>query len=367
MSDIKTDADELSKKFDAKDFYGAADMASTIARIALPVQSLGGVKEDCLSIMNTTTAADFLAGFIYGFTGNDHKAYFETCFKDNQEFENDICEVAYDFSTKDNQMVLQGVKKVLGDMPELKTFTEGCPDAKADFDTTAAWFKYWKAQGEMKVYSTAYKNVVSHMDEIKTEAKQISTDYDAKDYYKVAADVSTIAKLALPVQTLGGVKEDCLALMNTTTAADFLAGFIYGFTGNDHKAYFETCFKDNSGFEADICEVAYDFSTKDNQMVLQGVQKVLADMPELKTFTEGCPDAKADFDTTAAWFKYWKAQGEMKVYSTAYKNVVAHMTEIKADASKISDDYNANDYFKAAADVSSICKIALPVQTDFLQ
>ena len=161
-------------------------------------------------------------------------------------------------------MVLQGVQKVLGDMPKLATFTANCPDAKADFDTTAAWFKYWKGQGEMKVYSTAYKNVIAHMEEIKTEASQIDTDYTAKDYFKVAADVSTIAKLALPVMTLEGVKEDCLSLMNTTTAADFLAGFIYGFTGNDHKAYFEQCFKDNQGFENDICEVAYDFSTKDN-------------------------------------------------------------------------------------------------------
>ena len=103
MSDIKTDADTLQTKFDAGDFYGAADMASTIARIALPVQTLGGVKEDCLAVMNTTTTADFLAGFVYGFTGNDHKAYLETCFQDDAEFENDICEVAYDFSTKDNQ------------------------------------------------------------------------------------------------------------------------------------------------------------------------------------------------------------------------------------------------------------------------
>ena len=52
--------------------------------------------------LNTIEVADFLAGFVHGFTGNDHKAYFEQCFKDNQGFENDICEVAYDFSTKDN-------------------------------------------------------------------------------------------------------------------------------------------------------------------------------------------------------------------------------------------------------------------------
>ena len=37
--------------------------------------------------LNTTEIADFTAGFVAGFTGNDHQAYFEQCVHDTDDFE----------------------------------------------------------------------------------------------------------------------------------------------------------------------------------------------------------------------------------------------------------------------------------------
>ena len=61
----------------------------------------------------------------------------------------------------------------------------------------------------MKVYQTAYKNVIGNFDQIKTVSKDIETKYDAKDYYGAADDAATIAKIALPVMSLGDVQADC--------------------------------------------------------------------------------------------------------------------------------------------------------------
>ena len=38
--------------------------------------------------------------------------------------------------------------------------------------------------------------------------------------------------------------------LNTIEVADFLAGFVHGFTGQDHKAYFESCIKDTPSEKA---------------------------------------------------------------------------------------------------------------------
>ena len=102
--------------------------------------------------------------------------------------------------------------------------------------------------------------------------------------------------------------------LNTIEVADFLAGFVHGFTGQDHKAYFESCIKDTPALEADVCTAVQDFYTKDNQKVLQGVQLLLKDLPEVGTMLAACPDAQADIATTEGWFKFWRSQGEMKVY-----------------------------------------------------
>lgn len=51
----------------------------------------------------------------------------------------------------------------------------------------------------------------------------------------------------------------------------------------------------------------------------------------------------------------------MKVYSTAYKNVVSNMATIKADVKLLENDYDSNDYFGTAVEASTIAKIALPM------
>ena len=89
------------------------------------------------------------------------------------------------------------------------------------------------------------------------------------DWFDCAATCSEIARIALPVPTSSVETIDCG--LNQIVIADFLAGFIHGFTGNDHKAYFETCLIDTPQFEADMCDAVNKFATKDNQQVIQAV------------------------------------------------------------------------------------------------
>lgn len=216
----------------------------------------------------------------------------------------------------------------------------------------------------MKVYGTAYKNVVANMPTIKTDANEIEKDFDANDFYGAAKEASTIAKIALPLPPSYEASITCGDFSLTTVeVADYLSGFIYGFTGVDHKDYFEKCFQDTQAFEQDVCDAVTDFRTKDNQKVIAGVKKLLGDLPELSGWLAACPDAKADIATVGTWFKYWKAQGEMKVYGTAYKNVVGNMPTIKTDVAKLETDYDGQNFYGVGADVSGIAVIALPKPT----
>jgi hypothetical protein len=52
--------------------------------------------------------------------------------------------------------------------------------------------------------------------------------------------------------------------MSTVEVADFIGGFMEGFTGHNNKADLETCFHDTDAFEQDICTFVADFRTKDN-------------------------------------------------------------------------------------------------------
>jgi len=158
--------------------------------------------------------------------------------------------------------------------------------------------------------------------------------------------------------------------------SDYFAGFVAGLTGKDHKATYESCLHVSTQFEMDICEVEADFKTKDNQKVLEAVQKILADVPEVKGWLDKCPDTSADptaqddIVVLENYWKFWKSQGEMKVYQTAYKNIIGHMSDIKAQVAVLEDAYHKADYYGTGKAAFEIAKIALPVQTSeelFLQ
>ena len=374
ISTLMADVHLLEDDYDNHNYYGTAQEAAAIAKLALPLpteedlDAMVGDKDCGDFTLNTTIIADYLAGFMNGFTGHDDKAAMEACFMDNDSFESDVCEFVADFRTKDNRKVMEGIQKVLGDLPEIASFMSTCPaDVQADKDVLKGWYQYWRGQGEMKVYQTAYKNVVGNFDQIKTISKDISTKYNAKDYYGVAVDASTIAKIALPVEAVGTELGDVSCAdftLSTTIIADYLAGFMHGFTGHDDKAEMESCFADDDAFETDVCEFVADFRTKDNRKVMEGLQKVLGDLPEIKSFMSTCnAQVQADRQVVGDWFRYWKGQGEMKVYQTAYKNVVGNFPEIKKIANGMADLYDAHDYFGVADSASTIAKIALPVAT----
>lgn len=134
------------------------------------------------------------------------------------------------------------------DLPLIKTFMSNCPTVTADWEITGNWFKYWKSQG-MLVYSTAYHNAMQHMDTVKADVAKITADYDSRDYYTAAADASTLAKLLLPVPAEMEMLDDQLPCpkgfkLTTIELADFVSGFMFGFTGHDDKTDMEKCFKD---------------------------------------------------------------------------------------------------------------------------
>merc|ERR1712113_470187 len=107
-----------------------------------------------------------------------------------------------------------------------------------------------------------------------------------------------IAKTALPQHPLMEEEVEVEAFdcgLSTKSIADVLAGFTFGFTGHDDRAYLEQCIKDTPQFEADMCAAANAFATKDTQQATAAVHTILADMPFIHTmYVTDCPAIAAD-------------------------------------------------------------------------
>ena len=97
----------------------------------------------------------------------------------------------------------------------------------------------------MKVYSTGYKNLRANMSTVTADVNVMETDYAANNYYGTAVEAAALATLALPMPSSIGASAKCADFdLNTSEVADFIAGFIKGFTDKDHKTELEACFAD---------------------------------------------------------------------------------------------------------------------------
>jgi len=364
-ANIVADAGRISDFFGKNNYYEAGHYANSVALEVLPYPTALGESNNTCGL-NQTMIADILAGFVDGFTGKNDQADLESCLTVTDAFEQDMCDVADAFATKDNQKILGAIQTILGDLSTINTMLAGCPNDQADFVPAENWFKFWKGQGEMKVYSTAYKNLSTNFAQISAQATQLNDAYNSGDYFTVGKVASEIGTEALPQQSFEEANNTCG--LTTPIIADILAGFVMGFTGKDDRVDLEACFKDTDAFEQDMCDVADAFATKDNQKILAGIQTILGDLSTINTMLAGCPADQADFQPAENWFKFWKGQGEMKVYQTAYKNVANNFAEISTQASALSDAYTSGDNFSVGKNASIIALEVLPQQAaEFLQ
>ena len=251
-----------------------------------------------------------------------------------QEIEAGITDIKKGGTDNDIQAGLQFALAVT-QIPQALNTCKGMGDDLAAIESWASIFK-----DPAKLAKKLALHYAMHKSEIKADIGTLETDWDSAKYFKAGDELAVIATLAIgPIETemeeevmewLDAFKDYTCSNFNLTTVeiADFLAGFVYGFTGDNYQTYFESCFQDTQAFEADICTIVADFASKDNRRMVEGLGLLKSDFAELNTYLAGCPNAAADIATTESWAKYWGNASTMKLYSTAYKNLRNNMSKL---------------------------------------
>jgi len=123
----------------------------------------------------------------------------------------------------------------------------------------------------------------THKAAVQADLTTLENDWDTGKYFDSGKELAAIATILIgPVQSGLDASVNCGDFsLDTVEVADFLAGFVNGFTGHDDQAYLETCFKDTDSFEQAICTAVTDIETKDNRKVIEGVQVLMTQIPAL--------------------------------------------------------------------------------------
>jgi hypothetical protein len=187
---------------------------------------------------------DFVAGFVFGMTGDNKLTEIEACYQGGelmaQEIETGIADIKLGGVDNDIQAGLQFALAALQIPQALST----CENMGDDLSAIEDWASIFK--NPSKLATKVGLHYATHKTAVKADISTLEADWDSAQYFaagQALADVATI--LVGPISSGLGTSVDCGDFsLNTTEIADFLAGFVAGFTGTDYQSYFEGCVQD---------------------------------------------------------------------------------------------------------------------------
>ncbi len=186
--------------------------------------------------------ADFLAGFMFGMTGDNNLTEIEACYQGGDlmvaEIKAGIADIKKGGWDNDTQAALQFGLAALQIPPALST----CENMDEDIQAIEQWAQIFT--NPTALAATLSKHWLFHKAQIKADIGALETDWDAQLYFQAGQDLADTLTLAIgPIES--SASDVALAETNgvVMTGADFLAGFMFGMTGDNNLTEIEACYQ----------------------------------------------------------------------------------------------------------------------------
>ena len=169
---------------------------------------------------------DFIAGFVYNFTGANHLVEVEQCYQGSDNVLEAVEEAFDDIKGGSFIKGLEAIGNVINDFP---VALKNCEAMKGDLERIEDWAAAFKNPAE--VAKTASKNWLRHHKAIKADIALDESDWTGGNYFAAGSDTAAIVTLLLPVEPFPQPRYET---NDAEAAVDFLGGFLAGFVEDDH-------------------------------------------------------------------------------------------------------------------------------------
>lgn len=148
---------------------------------------------------------------------------------------------------------------------------------------------------------------------------------------------------------VGPIQTNEVTLPPLNMVPDFVAGLIYGFTGDNHLDEIETCLQDGDVLVKDAEKALEDIK---GLHVVQAVEDFGAIVWALPDAVAGCEGMDDDITAIEQWAAIFKEP--TKLAKVVSKNWLFHGPAVKKDLAAQKADWAAQDYFKAGEDAAKV-------------
>lgn len=169
---------------------------------------------------------DWIAGFIYGMTGDNQLTEIEACYQGGQQIVTDSKAAIADFEAGD---YFKGIKDAGTVWNEVGSSMTTCTGMGDDIAAIEEWAKIFTEP--TKLSETVAKNWLFHGKKIKADFAAEEADWSAGNYFQAGVDTADALTLAVgPIKTA----QTAAANMPLDAPILFLGGLLDGLVGDNH-------------------------------------------------------------------------------------------------------------------------------------
>ena len=287
---------------------------------------------------------DFIAGFIFGLTGDNHLAEIEQCYQGGQSVVTDGQAVIADLK---GGHLIQGVKdaKTLADA--ISPALSNCQNMDGDIAEIEAWAKGFEDIGHLTKEVT--KNWLLHKKKVKADIAQEEADWASKDYFGAGKETAYALDLLVPFSSSANG-------LPVKGGIEFLGGFLDGFIGDSHLTEIAACEVDAEA-EGQAVEQAFaDFEAGHKIKAITEFKKIVSNWQTALTDCQPA-DMTDDIQALEAWGAQFKDPKALISHVT--KRFLLHRKEIETDFSTMKTDWASAQYTAAGEAMADLVVAAI--------
>ena len=175
---------------------------------------------------------DFIAGFMFGLTGDNHLAEIEKCYSGGDVLVTDAQSALADIKAGH---IIQGAKdfgKIIWDLPDALA---DCQNIDTDLQKIEDWASVFKHP--LSLTKEVTNNWLFHGVKVKEDIAAEQQDWDSGDYFDAGKETAAAIELLIPFNEAQEQVE-----LNIKGDAEFVAGFLYGMVGDNHLDEIKSCY-----------------------------------------------------------------------------------------------------------------------------
>ena len=294
------------------------------------------------SAVEVEPVVDFVAGFIYGVTGENHLTEIEACYQGGDQVLVDTLKAMKDAEDGDYFKAIKEAGEVWTEFGATMTACENMGD---DVDAIEAWAKIFIEP--VRLAKTVGKHWLFHGSQIKADIAKEQADWTAEAYFDAGMDIADALTLAV-----GPIQSDEMANFSLKPELDFVGGLLAGLVQDNHLTEISTCVTDSESVVNDVEKLVSDIKAGNKIKAAMVAKRLVGELPTTLSACEGMGD---DLKAIENWAKIF-ASPKVLVEDIS-KHMILHHGEIMDDLHLVETDWAAKEYYasgKAAADLLTV-------------